>query len=200
MSFNAAVLPKRQLVLDLETTGLLIADGHRVIEVAVVELLDGKPSGVEYHALVNPDRAIPAEVSAIHGITDDKVADKPAFAAIAQELRQFIANDEIIITCRTKDGYTLDIAFLDMEFEKAGQPKTGAAQWINVRRWSEAMFMDGEATLDAVLDRYKIDRSNRTQHGALLDARLLAEAYPPLLNDYLRFDGVKKPLPPKPGV
>ncbi len=176
----------RELVLDTESTGLFLSDGHRLVEVALVEMVNKKPTGREFHVTINPDRDIPLEVVKIHGISNEKVKDKPKFSEIAKELREFIGDDQVIITCRTTNGYTLDIALLNFEMQKAGQKEIPETQWTNVRRWSEAMFGDKQATLDKVLDRYSVSRKERDDngHGALLDARLLAEIYPRLSKDY----------------
>jgi len=106
----------------------------------------------------------------------------------------------LIITCRTKDDFTLDIAVLNMEMAKAGQTEIPADQWLNVRRWSEEMFGNDGAKLDAVLDRYKVSRAQREKegHGALLDAQLLAAIYPKLKSDYEAF--TKKPPQAKPAA
>jgi len=194
----------REIVLDTETTGLYVHEGHRVTEVAAIELIDGTPSGKSFHSYLNPERDVPEKVlngsgewvKHPSGLTNELLSDKPLFAAIARELKDFIGNSSIVITCRTNpDGYTLDVAFLNMEMENAGLPPFRDDQWINVRRWSEIMFGDSRASLDTVLDHYKVDRSERDRHGhgALLDAQLLAEAYPKLLNDYMRF--AKKKVP-----
>lgn len=206
--FNKHLAGPRELVLDTESTGILVSDGHRLVEVALVEMINRKPTGRELHILINPDRDIPAEVVKIHGITNEKVKDAPKFADVAKEIREFIGNDPVVITCRTnKDGYTLDIDQLNNELTKGGQTEVPLAQWINVRRWSEVMFGEKAATLDKVLDRYGISRKERDDHGhgALLDARLLAEAYPQLLKDYMNFSEPKavanvKPAnkPPRP--
>lgn len=179
----------REIVLDVETTGLFTHEGHRLVEIAAVEMEGRRPTGREFYALVNPQRDIPAEVSKIHGITNERVADKPPFAEIAAELRRFIGNSPVVITCRTKDGYTLDMAFLNKELAEAGQRPVPEEQWLNVRRWSEMMFGEKSATLDKVLDRYDISRKERDDngHSAILDARLLSEAYPRLLKDYMSF-------------
>jgi DNA polymerase III subunit epsilon len=179
----------RELVLDTESTGLFVSEGHRMVEIAIVEMVNRRPTGRELHILINPDRDIPAEVVKIHHIDNEKVKDSPKFPDVAKEIRDFIGNDPVIITCRTKDGYTLDIDLLNFEFKQAGQPEVPVSQWINVRRWSEAMFGDKAATLDKVLDHYGVSRKERDEngHGALLDARLLAEAYPKLLKDYMNF-------------
>jgi DNA polymerase III subunit epsilon len=202
--FNKSARGRREIVVDIETTGFLTQEGHRIVEVAGVELKDGRMTGREFHALVNPGRDIPADVTKVHGITKDKVKDKPDFAAVAQQLKDFIGEDPVIITCRTMaEGYVLDKAFLNMEFEKAGLQKIDDRQWVNVRPWSEEMFGDKNARLDKVLDRYGISRRERdgNGHSATLDARLLAEVYPLLLKDYRAFTE-KKPLaqskaPPK---
>lgn len=176
----------RELVLDVESTGLFVADGHRIVEVAIVEMVGKKPTGRELHVYINPDRHIPEEVVKIHGIDDGKVKDAPKFAAIAKQIRDFIGDDQVIITCRTTNDYTLDINMMNMEFQKAGVKEVPEQQWTNVRRWSEQMFGDKAATLDKVLDRYGVSRKERDDngHGALLDARLLGAIYPSLSTDW----------------
>jgi DNA polymerase-3 subunit epsilon len=189
----------REVILDTETTGLLTAEGHRLVSVTAIELVDRKPTGrKEFEVIINPERDIPADSTKVHGITNDMVADKPVFAAIAKDLKEFIGDDPIIITCRTVDGLTLDIDFLNMEMKKAGLTPFKAEQWVNVRRWSEAMFGSDKATLDKVLDHYKIDRTERDKggHSATLDARLLAAVYPLLLADYTKFKKTLKTKPP----
>lgn len=185
--FNKSSQGPREIVLDVETTGLFTSEGHRIVEVAAVEVTGHRPTGREFYALVNPERDIPAEVVKVHGIDNEKVADKPPFHKIAADLRQFIGDSPVVITCRTKENYTLDIAFLNMEFERAGQPPVPESQWVNVRRWSENMFGEKSATLDKVLDRYGVSRKERDDngHSAILDARLLSEVYPRLLKDYM---------------
>jgi DNA polymerase-3 subunit epsilon len=190
----------REIVLDTEATGLLPAEGHRLVSVTAVEMIDGKLTGKEFAVIINPDRDIPAETTKIHGITDEMVADKPGFAAIAKSLKDFVGDDPIIITCRTGNGLTLDIDFLDMELKKAGLTPFKSGQWVNVRRWAEAMFGDENARLDKILDHYKIDRSVRDKegHSATLDARLLAAVYPLLRADYIKFKKSPKAKPPTP--
>jgi len=185
--FNKSGNRPREIVLDVETTGLFTAEGHRMVEIAAVEMMGQRPTGREFYALINPGRDIPEDNSKIHGITNEAVKDKPLFAEVAAELRQFIGDSTVVITCRTKDEYTLDIAFMNAELQEAGQPKIPEDQWVNVRRWSETMFGEKAATLDKVLDRYGVSRKERDEngHGALLDARLLSEVYPKLLKDYL---------------
>lgn len=190
----------RELVLDTESTGLFVSEGHRLVEVALVEMINRKPTGREFHVVINPDRDIPAEVVKIHHIDNERVKDAPKFKDIAAELREFIGNDPVIITCRTSDGYTLDIDMLNMEFKKAGEKEVPLAQWNNVRRWSELMFGDKKATLDKVLDHYGVSRKERDDngHGALLDARLLAAVYPQLVKDHDDFVAKAAAAQPKP--
>ena len=117
------------------------------------------------------------------------------FAEIAQDIRDFIGKDTIIITCRHSPDYTLDINFLTAELKAASvRQDILDNQWLNVRKWSEKMFGTDQAKLDLILDHYGVDRSTREQngHGALLDAKLLATVYPKLLQDYRTFCAQKK--------
>ena len=195
----------REIVLDTEATGDNLQNGDRLTEVAAIELVDGLPTGKVFHAYINPERSVPKELTDSQGkviphpayFTDEFMADKPVFTAIAKGLKAFIGDSPIVITCRTINGLTLDIDFLDMEIKKAGFAPIKAEQWINVRRWSEAMFGDDKASLNKILDHYKIDRSVRDKegHSATLDARLLAAAYPKLLADYNKFKKALQPTP-----
>ena len=193
-------MTQRSIVLDIETTGLYVNEGHRMTEIGLIELIDNKPTGKTLHFYLNPERDIPEFITKLTGLTEGFLSDKPLFAEVAQEVRDFIADSPIIITCRhdEKTGYTLDIAFLSHEFEAAGItdaiPET---QWINIRKWSEEMFGHDEAKLDKILDRYQIDRTERDEngHGALLDADLLAKAYPKVLKDYTKFKAGQRPKP-----
>lgn len=188
----------REIALDVETTGLSPAEGHRLLEIGLVEMIDKKPTSKVLHLRVNPARDIPARVVEIHGITNKMVAKEPIFAVIAQQVMDFIGTSPIVITCRT-DGKnkTLDIEFLKAEMEKAGLKPFPDTQWVNVRRWSEVLFGDVGARLDNVLDHYKIDRTMRDVHGALLDAQLLAKVYPFLARDYASHTSPKKPSAPE---
>ncbi|MDD9900980.1 MAG: exonuclease domain-containing protein [Alphaproteobacteria bacterium] len=180
----------REIVLDVETTGLELRDGHRVVEIAAVELRDGLPTGLEFHAYINPERDLDPEAEKVHGLTANFLSDKPRFSEIAAEFKKFVGDAPIVITCRgEKEGYVLDKAMVDFEMATAGLPYFAREQWVNVRSWSEEMFGDKGATLDKVADRYSVDRSVRDEkgHGALIDARILAEVYPRLKEDYVAF-------------
>lgn len=181
---------RRSVVLDLEATGLFISQGHRIVEIGIVELVDGKPSGRTYHAYVNPQRDVPEEVVAIHGLTAEFLADKPVFADIAAAAREFIGGSEIIITCREEEGYALDIDMLTMEMEAAGFEAPDIGQWTNVRRWSEKMYGYEGARLNNVARRFGVDTGDRESgagHGALKDAQLLAAVYPHLYKAWKEF-------------
>jgi len=196
-------MSKREIILDLETTGLCVKDGHRITEVGCIEMIDGVQTGHKLHLYINPERDVPEFITELTGLTEKFLSDKPVFADVAQKIRDFIGDDTIVITCRVKDSYTLDIAFLNAELEKACvTPALKDKQWLNVRLWGEAMFDTyDEARLDSMLDHYGVDRSKRddTGHSALLDAQLLAEIYPKLKADYLAFKKKgTKPAPPKP--
>jgi DNA polymerase-3 subunit epsilon len=199
-SYNKAASGRRQIVLDTETTGL---EGARLVSIGLLEMIDGKLTGKTLYRIVNPEVTMDDVVISIHHITNEMAQKQPVFAACAKEIRDFIGDSQVIITCRTHDDVTLDIAVLNMEMEKAGLPEIPADQWLNVRRWSEEMFGDKGARLDAILDRYSISRAQRDAegHGALLDAQLLAEVYPKLLADYTNFTAHKpdsKQNTPKP--
>lgn len=199
----------REIVLDTETTGLFTHEGERLIEVCALELINGVPTGQAFHAYINPERLVPQTVKngqgqtvpTPHGLTDAFLADKPLFKEIAREFLDFVGNDPIIITCRTeKNGYVLDVAFINMELAKAGEKEIPEEQWINVRKWSETMYGNSEASLNKMLDRYGIARGARgdTNHGARLDTQLLAELYPKLKKDYFAFITRKAPAPDNP--
>jgi DNA polymerase III subunit epsilon len=140
----------RQIVLDTETTGLSAADGDRIIEIGCVELDQRKPTGRNLHLYVNPERDSHEEALKVHGISNDFLQDKPKFAAIAQELADYLRGAELII-----HNAPFDVGFLNKEFERLGKRNS----------------------LDALCDRLEVDNSGRTLHGALLDAELLADVY-----------------------
>ena len=164
----------RQIVLDTETTGLEVTQGHRVIEVGCVELLNRRLSGNNFWKYINPERLSDPGAVAVHGIKDDFLADKPKFAEIAQDLWNFLEGAELVI-----HNSAFDVGFLDAEFERVGigRKLSEACSIVDTVSMARRMHPGQKANLDALCKRYGIDNSNRSVHGALLDAGLLAEVY-----------------------
>lgn len=164
----------RQVVLDTETTGLEPALGHRIIEIGCVELVHRRPSGRTWHRYVKPDRDIDPAALAVHGITCEFLAAQPTFAAIAAELIAFIDGAELVI-----HNAEFDVAFLNAELARAGIARTIADTCcvLDTLELSRRLHPGQRNSLDALCKRYSVDGSGRELHGALLDARLLAEVY-----------------------
>ncbi len=196
--------PLREIVFDAEMTGLSVVDGHRLVEVAAVEIIDKVPTGRVFHAYINPGRKVPKKTIAIHGLTNEFLADKPYFAEIIDDLIDFIGDSPIVITCRTTKGIgTPDIEFMDSEMLDAGATLFLPTQWLNVRPWGEEMFGYKEASLNNMLKHYNIpnpDRDDKSGHGATKDAELLARLYPLLEKDYQDFIGNKSSKPSGPSA
>ncbi|MES2883254.1 MAG: DNA polymerase III subunit epsilon [Pseudomonadota bacterium] len=164
----------RQIVLDTETTGLSVDDGHRIIEVGCVEMRDRKPTGNNFWKYVNPDREIDAGAVEVHGITNAFLDDKQRFHEIAQALLDYLKGAELII-----HNASFDVGFLNREFQRCGIDTRLAEVCTITDTVSMARKMNPgqKANLDALCKRYGIDNANRKFHGALLDAQLLAEVY-----------------------
>ena len=165
----------RQIVLDTETTGLEPELGHRIIEIGCVELVNRRPTGRTYHKYINPERAIDEGALSVHGITQADLDGKPKFAEIVEELVLFITDAELVI-----HNAAFDTAFLDAEFARiAGQPRTVATtcRVLDTLALARSMHPGQRNNLDALCKRYSIDNSRRELHGALLDARILADVY-----------------------
>lgn len=164
----------RQIVLDTETTGLEVEQGHRIIEIGCVELRDRRLTSNQFHHYLNPDRSIDAGASDVHGINNSLLADKPRFADIVDELIAYLGDAELII-----HNAGFDVGFLDAEFKRAGRPERIAAlcKVTDTLPLARRLHPGGRASLDALCKRYAVDNSNRELHGALLDARLLADVY-----------------------
>ncbi len=164
----------RQIVLDTETTGLDWRNGDRVIEIGCVELVNRSLTGRHYHVFINPGRSIDAEAVAVHGITEEFLADKPKFADIAGEFEAFVRDAELVI-----HNASFDVGFLDNELDLAGLPRLNriCAGVIDTLKMAKEQNPGKKASLDALCDRHQIDNGQRTLHGALLDAELLAEVY-----------------------
>jgi DNA polymerase-3 subunit epsilon len=162
----------REIVLDTETTGLDPDEGHRIVEVGAIELLNHLPTGRSFHCYLNPERAMPAEAFAIHGLGDAFLADKPRFAEIAQEFLDFIADARLVI-----HNAAFDLRFLNAELERHGHRRLEGVAVVDTLAVARQRFPGAQHSLDALCRRFGIDASARTLHGALLDSQILAEVY-----------------------
>ena len=162
----------REIVLDTETTGFDPKTGDRMIEVGCIEIDDLLPTGRTFHRLINPERDIPAGAIAVHGITNDKVRDAPKFAEIAVDLLDFIGDAPVIA-----HNAGFDRAFLNHELGLCGQLLIEEVRWIDTLQMAKMSFPGMANSLDALCRRFKISLTERTLHGALIDARLLSDVY-----------------------
>lgn len=164
----------RQIVLDTETTGLEWRNAHRVIEIGCVELLDRKLTGRHYHVYINPERACDPQAVAVHGLTDEFLSDKPRFADLVEGFEAFVADGELVI-----HNAAFDVGFLDNELKLLGRPTLDSlcAGVVDTLKMAKEQFPGKKASLDALCERFEIDNGQRTLHGALLDAELLADVY-----------------------
>jgi DNA polymerase-3 subunit epsilon len=170
----------RQIILDTETTGIDPRDGHRLIEIGAVEMVNRRLTGKRYHQYINPEREIEAEAVAIHGITDEQVAGEPVFADIAGDFWAFIEGAELVI-----HNAPFDVGFMDHEFQRLasqpGAPRLGPVaahcRILDTLKLARDKHPGQRNSLDALCKRYAIDNSHRVLHGALLDAEILADVY-----------------------
>jgi len=162
----------REIVLDTETTGLDPYQGHRLVEIGCVELLNRIPSGATFHTYLNPQRDMPAEAFAVHGLSAEFLADKPLFAEIVADFLAFIGDAPLVI-----HNAAFDIGFINAELERAGQAPIGRERLVDTLLLARRKYPGGSNRLDDLCSRFGIDNSHRTKHGALLDAELLAEVY-----------------------
>jgi DNA polymerase III subunit epsilon len=167
----------RQVVLDTETTGLESKLGHRIIEIGCVELVNRRASGRQFHCYLNPEREIDQGAHAVHGISREQLLSAPKFAAVVDELLAFIADSELII-----HNAVFDVDFLDMELARLALPSLPASirtvcQVLDTLILARERHPGQRNNLDALCKRYEIDNSHRELHGALLDARILADVY-----------------------
>jgi DNA polymerase III subunit epsilon len=166
----------REIVLDTETTGLDPLDGHRLVEIGCVELINGIPSGQTFHAYFNPERSMPAEAFAVHGLSEEFLKDKLFFAEAADDLIAFLGDAQLVI-----HNAAFDLGFINAEMERAGRPPLARDRLIDTLMIARRKHPGGSNRLDDLCVRYAIDNSRRTKHGALLDAELLAEVYVELI-------------------
>ncbi len=166
----------REIVLDTETTGLSPREGHRIVEIGAIELINHVPTGNTYHQYINPQRSMPAEAFQVHGLGDDFLRDKPVFADIADAFLAFVGDARLVI-----HNASFDMGFLNMELKRAGKPVLPRDQATDTLDIARRKFPGAQASLDALCKRFGIDNSSRTLHGALLDSEILAEVYLELL-------------------
>jgi DNA polymerase III subunit epsilon len=162
----------REIVLDTETTGLEPLAGHRMVEIGCIELLNRMPSGHHFHRYVNPERDVPAEAFAVHGLSAEFLNDKPRFMEIVEELLTFLGDAPLVA-----HNAGFDLGFLNAELERAGKLTVGRERLIDTLLLARRKHPAGPNRLDDLCLRYNIDNSRRAKHGALLDAELLAEVY-----------------------
>lgn len=169
----------RQIVLDTETTGLEPSEGHRIIEIGCVELINRRPTGNNYHQFLNPEREIEAGAIEVHGITNESLADKPRFADIAADFLEYIRGAELVI-----HNAPFDVGFLNAELGLIAAANGGSAPRIedicsvvDTLALARRMHPGQKNDLDSLCKRYSVDNTQRTLHGALLDAEILADVY-----------------------
>ncbi|MEK9928541.1 MAG: DNA polymerase III subunit epsilon [Halieaceae bacterium] len=165
----------RQIVIDTETTGLEVSQGHRIIEIGCVELIDRKLTGRRYHQYIQPNREIDDGALAVHGITQQFLADKPAFEQIAESFLAFVDGADLII-----HNAPFDVGFIDAELKRIDPAGLGTASRCNIidsLTLARTKHPGQRNSLDALCQRYEVDNSSRSLHGALLDAEILAEVY-----------------------
>lgn len=162
----------RQIVLDTETTGLDPETGDRIVEIGALELINHVPTERSFHTFVNPERRMSPGASEISGITDEMLADKPRFVDVADGFLEFIADSELII-----HNAAFDIRFLNAELARIGEHRIPEERAFCTLVCARTKYPGSPASLDALCRRFNIDLSARTKHGALIDARLLADVY-----------------------
>ena len=162
----------REVVLDTETTGLSPENGDRVVEIGCLELSNHMATGRHYHVYINPRMAMPSAAEDVHGLSDEFLADKPLFDAVADAFLDFVGDDPMVI-----HNASFDMGFINAELKRMGRPTLPASQAIDTVSMARQKFPGAPASLDALCRRFGIDNSARTLHGALLDAELLAEVY-----------------------
>ena len=162
----------REIVLDTETTGLSPEQGHRVVELGCVELLNRIPTGATFHAYLNPDRDMPAEAFAVHGLSAEFLRDKPRFGDVVDDFLAFLGDAPLVA-----HNAGFDYGFICHELKRAARPELPRDRVVDTLMLARRRHSAGPYSLDALCTRYGIDNSRRTKHGALLDAEILAEVY-----------------------
>lgn len=168
----------REIVLDTETTGFDPGKGDRLIEIGCVELYNRIPTGREFHQFINPERDVPADAQAVHGISSEFLKDKPLFAHVADQFLEFIGEDILVI-----HNAAFDIGFLNAELARLGRAALAMSRVVDTLALARRKHPAGPNSLDALCKRYAVDNSKRTKHGALMDSLLLADVYVELLGE-----------------
>ena len=162
----------REIVFDTETTGLDPKKGDRMVEIGCVEMVNRVPTGATFHAYYNPERDMPAEAEAVHGLSAQFLSDKPLFSAGAQELLDFIGDSPLVA-----HNAGFDFGFLNAELGLCGRDSVCTSRMVDTVLLARRKFPGAKVSLDALCTRFGVDRSHRIKHGALLDAELLAQVY-----------------------
>ena len=162
----------REVVLDTETTGLDPADGHRVLEIGAVEIVHQSLTGKVFHVLINPERDVPQDAVRVHGHSAVALKDKPVFASVVDEFLSFIGDSKLVI-----HNAEFDVRFVNAELARLGLAAIGMHRVVDTLALARRKHPGAPNSLDALCDRYRIDRSRRVRHGALLDAEILVEVY-----------------------
>jgi DNA polymerase III subunit epsilon len=177
---NTVELPKRVIVWDTETTGLSTKNGDKIVEIGAIEMIDGKPTGKQYHQYLNPERSIPKRATDVHGITDEMVKDMPTFKEVADEFLEFVGDAPMVA-----HNASFDMRFINAELEAAGKEPIGDERKIDSLRIARKVFPDFDKhTLDVLAEHYGVDTSARDEsHGGLVDTIILGEVYAKLSQD-----------------
>lgn len=180
---------KRLIFLDTETTGLKPEEGHRLIEICGMEVIDGAKTGEVFHTFLNPEREVPYEAFAIHGIASEFLLDKALFSAIAPKFIEFIKDATLVI-----HNARFDVGFLNYELKKLGHPMISHDNVIDTLVMARKKFPGSPANLDALCKRFKISLAKREKHGAMIDVELLYEVYRNLTGDNLLIKAAEKEI------
>ena len=175
-----------EVVLDTETTGLKVEEGHRIVEIGCIELENLIPTGKKFHYYINPERESDVEAEKIHGLSKEFLSDKPIFSEIVEEFIAFISDSKIII-----HNASFDLGFINAELLRCNMQKLNEASIIDTLQLAKKKFIGQSVSLDALCRKYNIDLSDREVHGALKDAKLLASVYLELIGgrqSRLKFD------------
>lgn len=162
----------REIILDTETTGFKAEEGHRIVEIGAIELINHVPTGETFHVYINPERDVPKESEAVHGLTTAFLKDKPVFADIAEAFITFIGDAPLVI-----HNAAFDMAFINAELSYTGRKALPFERAVDTLQIARQKFPMAPNSLDALCKRFGVDNSKRTKHGALLDSELLAEVY-----------------------